>query len=605
MSEFKLSILRNVGIAAIVFTIIFSVAIYASLDISNGGLGLASTTTTIYTSSSGTTATTNYTATTTANSNTVTYCASSTSENGDSVTSTQRTLLPAGSIISTISIPSPVGGIAYDSTLNRFYITGSNYFGGQGNLSDELIQINGASNQLMNFTYGGNQPVDVAYDQDNGLLYVADYASNSVLAVNATEFNTQIIKNISVGVDPVKVAYDPFNNDVYVSNRGSGTISVINTQTNAVQSTIPIGGSPFQFAYDAVNHEMYVTDGSSNLVTEINSTDQQIVRTINLGMGGGMIAYDSENHLLYDTSFGGASDVYAINGTGQVVANVTINNDPNAIGYDPANNEIYVAGNATGGFLYLISGSNNSIAGELIGQQNYTPQQIIPNSPLDTAMFMTSAYTGVYVLSNFANVSVSSSSVSSVTVIEGGYASTTTAGAVNGSSTAGSSGSSWTGYQLLDNCSGTFSASYSFPSGGQSGSQTMQPGLYEWMIYANNSWSQGTCYSQSGVVNNCPGIFISASPPTLDYYGGLTASVQFTVSTTSYAVPGLYFLYLPGVNTCTSNPILLIIGPTVPSSLPQLVKLCTTEIGSTNPFNPSVSLIGASGFNQVTIPIRS
>ncbi|MHB8567255.1 MAG: hypothetical protein ACYC7D_13120 [Nitrososphaerales archaeon] len=588
MSEFKLRILRNVGVAALVFTVVFSATLYASLNVSDSGLGNPSSTTTVFNSGNSTTTTftSNPTFNFTSPASTIFTPSATTSCSSNSTNN--YSLLPAGSVISKISIPSFIGGIAFDSDLNRFYVTGSNYFGAQGNLTNDLIQIDGTSNQLRNFTYVGNQPVDVAYDQDNGFLYVADYGSNSVAVVNATQWNTQIIGNVSVGTNPVKIAYDPFNKEIYVSNRGSGTISVINATSNTLKATIPIGGSPFEFAYDALNHNMYVTDGTNNVVTAINSTNN-IFETINLGPGGGMITFDSSNSLLYETSFGGAPNVYAINSTGKVVANISAGYDLNAIGYDPANNDIYVTGNATGGFAYLISGSNNSIVSYVSGQ-GYIPEEIIPNSPLNTAMFMISGDDNVYVLSNFANRTLVSSTSTISTII--------------GTTFAGSTGPSWTGYQLSNGCTGTISASYSFPAGSQLGSQSMQPYLETFVIYSGIGGSAySSCYNQNGtvLVNSCPGIVVSASPSSLNYYGGFDTAVQFTISVSSYAAPGAYLLTLPGIG-CTT-PILLMIGNNIPYSLPQFYYSCTTGTGPMYSFNPSVSLVGFTGFNQVEIPM--
>lgn len=567
MSEYTTRILRNIGIAAVVFTTIFSITLYASLNVTNTGTPGSSSTTTITTTTSPSIFFNGSITTTTVTSQR-SSCTSQPSNN---------TSFPAGSVISKLSLNS-TGGIAYDSALNEFFITGSNYFDLSG-AHNFLYVVDGATDQLRNQTYGGNGPVDIAYDQDNHLLYVADYLSNSVLVLNPSAFNTQVIKNITVGTNPVKLAYNPFNKELYVSNRGSGTISIINTNTNTLETTIPIGGSPFEFAYDTQNHAMYVTDGGANVISEINSTNQ-IVRTINLGLGGGMITYDQANSTLYDASFGGSPYVYTIDSSGSVIGNISVNYDLNSIAYDPANNDIYAAGNATNGFLYLISGVNNSIVSQ-IGGQGFIPQEIIPNSPLNTAMFMTS-YNELYILSNFANVSTTTQT-----------------------SMSSGSGQSWTAYQLSNGCTGTLSISYSLPANNPSGSVSMSADLSSYEFSSTGS-SYMSCYYQNGteVTNNCPGINVSAAPATLNYHGGLRTIVQFMVSISDYTKGGAYFLTPPGASWCGGSitPILLIIGNSVPSSIPPIVTMCTTMTG-TSPFNPTLSLVDYTGFKVLQIPV--
>ncbi len=74
----------------------------------------------------------------------------------------------------------------------------------------------------------GNSPQGVAYDPDNGEVYVTNNATyGSVSVINASTH--QNINTITVGNHPLGVAYDPDNGEVYVANEGSGSVSVIAT----------------------------------------------------------------------------------------------------------------------------------------------------------------------------------------------------------------------------------------------------------------------------------------------------------------------------------------------------------------------------------------
>ena len=63
--------------------------------------------------------------------------------------------------------------------------------------------------------------------------------SNTVSAIDGST-NT-VIKNIHVGSHPRGIAFDSDNGNLYVTNEGSYTVSVIDGSTNTVVDTIPVG----------------------------------------------------------------------------------------------------------------------------------------------------------------------------------------------------------------------------------------------------------------------------------------------------------------------------------------------------------------------------
>ena len=72
----------------------------------------------------------------------------------------------------------------------------------------------------------GNSPVGIDINEKRNLVYVTNYASNSLSLINGT--NGTVIKTIQTGQFPVGVKINPLSNKVYVSNIGSNTVSVIN-----------------------------------------------------------------------------------------------------------------------------------------------------------------------------------------------------------------------------------------------------------------------------------------------------------------------------------------------------------------------------------------
>ncbi len=134
-----------------------------------------------------------------------------------------------------------------------------------------------ADSVIANIIHVGTSPFDIAYDSDNGKMYVADAGSNTVSVINASTH--QIIATIPVGVEPFGVAYDSGNKKVYVTNSDGG-VSVINASINKVVATISVGVEPFGVAYDSGHGRTYVANSGSNTVSVIATAQSPSNKTI-------------------------------------------------------------------------------------------------------------------------------------------------------------------------------------------------------------------------------------------------------------------------------------------------------------------------------------
>jgi YVTN family beta-propeller protein len=77
------------------------------------------------------------------------------------------------------------------------------------------------------------------------------------------------VATITVGGSPIGIAFNPDNGFMYVANSGSNTVSVINPVTNTVVATIPVGATPFGIAFNPDNGFLYVTNQGGNTVSVI------------------------------------------------------------------------------------------------------------------------------------------------------------------------------------------------------------------------------------------------------------------------------------------------------------------------------------------------
>ena len=62
-----------------------------------------------------------------------------------------------------------------------------------------------------------------------------------------------VVATIPVGTVPFGVAFNADNGFMYVANFGSNTVSVIDPATNTVVATIPVGTHPFGIAFNPDN----------------------------------------------------------------------------------------------------------------------------------------------------------------------------------------------------------------------------------------------------------------------------------------------------------------------------------------------------------------
>jgi DNA-binding beta-propeller fold protein YncE len=149
------------------------------------------------------------------------------------------------------------------------------------------------------------------------------------------------------------IAYDPNDGLLYVGNLTSGTIQAY-SRTGALQSTTFSGPTnPFNIVYDSQNMLIYVVYGGVPNGS-VNVYDEQGVQQSVGGFAGvpkspyGM-AFDSSNDFLYITNFSGGVAVYDESGIAQSGFSFANTSDPAGIVYDPHNGLIYVANyNVTG-----------------------------------------------------------------------------------------------------------------------------------------------------------------------------------------------------------------------------------------------------------------
>jgi YVTN family beta-propeller protein len=164
------------------------------------------------------------------------------------------------------------------------------------------------------------QPVFLNSTQNNA-MYVANYNTNSVSAINTT---SNVVSNSApVGSHPVSLAETPNGLKLYVANQGDNTVSSLNVQTltpNIV--TVPAGitlATPIWVVARGDSQKVYVltqgnTQVAGQLVTIDTATDT-VTSSLPVGAGANFMLLDPHLNRLYVTN-PATSTVYVFSDTG-------------------------------------------------------------------------------------------------------------------------------------------------------------------------------------------------------------------------------------------------------------------------------------------------
>lgn len=186
------------------------------------------------------------------------------------------------------NVPSPVG-LTYDQQHDLIFAASST--------SNEIYVINASSAAVLSTISVCCTPTSLAYDSENGYLYVAESAANTVAVVNPQ--NSSIMANITVGSSPQYIIDE--GPVLYVANYGSNTVSAINVARDNVE-TINVSSEPDSIAYNSYNGCYYVTDYGSNAVSEI--CEGSVAYTIAVGSEPDAVIYDPLEYSILVGNYG-------------------------------------------------------------------------------------------------------------------------------------------------------------------------------------------------------------------------------------------------------------------------------------------------------------
>ena len=142
----------------------------------------------------------------------------------------------------------------------------------------------------------GEQPIQVALNQDRNELFVTNLESNYISVINTNTFQEET--RIPTDNQPLDLTFSPDRSTLYASNSGSGTLTRIDINTRMARSiSLPnIQRGPFGIA--AGNKRIYVTDIDAGIVVSLN-TDGSFRKNIPVPPQPRSLTLDHERDLLW------------------------------------------------------------------------------------------------------------------------------------------------------------------------------------------------------------------------------------------------------------------------------------------------------------------
>src|SRR5439155_19775516 len=180
------------------------------------------------------------------------------------------------------------------------------------NFGDDTVTENAPSNPTVTSTISlpqGAQPVFV-HSAENGNVYVADFATNSVSVINAT--SNVVTTSVPVAANPVGLAEMPnagsTNQKLYVASEGSSNVTVINVLDDSLGTPIVIGAPQVWAVARSDSARIYVLASNGTIYDIDTQTDVPVAvtvmdsRGVSLGAGANFVAYDRVAQRLYVTN---------------------------------------------------------------------------------------------------------------------------------------------------------------------------------------------------------------------------------------------------------------------------------------------------------------
>ncbi|WLH37654.1 YncE family protein [Pseudomonas sp. FP2196] len=160
----------------------------------------------------------------------------------------------------------------------------------------EVAVIDSEQFKVLDSIAAGSQPVRVALQPDERLLWVGNNASKTeesgVTVIDTQSLKT--LKHLATGRGHHEISFSKDNRFAFVSNRDDGTVSVVDIASLKILKQVKTGSSPLSVAYSPLSGAVYVADGKDGTVTVIDGNSHAVRRVIPLQQGLGPMGFSAD-----------------------------------------------------------------------------------------------------------------------------------------------------------------------------------------------------------------------------------------------------------------------------------------------------------------------
>jgi YVTN family beta-propeller protein len=309
-----------------------------------------------------------------------------------------------GAIVATIPVGTDPMGIAFDSDNGDLYVANA--------LSDNVTVIDGATNTVAVAglpVVSGAEPQTIAVDSTNGYVYAVDNDIPAVSVIDgATNTNVTVLTPSPLTVDYGGIAFDAATGDLWLANPFWLNDTIIDGATSAILANVTYGNPNLNDqvealdlnAYDSANGDIYLgienntNVGLDGAVLVINGvTDALNPQNISFSNVVSALAVDTADQKLF---VGQGLNVSVIDtADDRVTANISLNapSGPETVSdlaFDPSNGDLYVV-NGGSDYVGVINGSTNAVLGWIPDSSQTSEDHSIAYDPANHDLYISDA----------------------------------------------------------------------------------------------------------------------------------------------------------------------------------------------------------------------
>lgn len=162
--------------------------------------------------------------------------------------------------------------------------------------ADQVALVNTETFQMAGLLSAGKQPVRIAMQPDQRLLWVGNNATDATQSgVTVIDGQThRTLKFIATGAGHHEIAFSQDSRYAFVSNRDSGTVSVIDSSDLSLVKSLKVGPHPLSVAYSALSQAIYVADGRDGGISVIDVANHRLRSRIQAKQGLGPMSFSRD-----------------------------------------------------------------------------------------------------------------------------------------------------------------------------------------------------------------------------------------------------------------------------------------------------------------------